>query len=230
MTTAGAVPPSSAMKRKERGREALDLAFVTAESGGKVIKGRKDGKSDFKTVTDTGKSISDKNTSRVIVWIGGGNYIEEIRINRSKPLVTFYGAPNDMPMLVYDDIAKECGTVDSATLIVESVYFTAVNLVIVNSAPRPDGRREGAQTVSLRISGDKAVFYIYKVYGFQDTICDDKGKHFCDVFVFCHVPFSGIFCFCKGNFVFLYFSCRIPWGVPGVSESWLGYFFKFGIL
>ncbi|XP_059625452.1 pectinesterase 2-like [Cornus florida] len=181
-------------------KHTLDPALMTAESHAKVIKVRKDGKGDFKTVTDAVKSIPDKNTRRIIVWIGGGNYTEKIRIDRNKPFVTFYGSPNDMPTLVYDDTAKECGTVDSATLIVESDYFIALNLIIVNSAPRPDGKREGAQAVSLRISGDKAAFYNCKVHGFQDTICDDRGKHF---FQNCYIEGTVDFIFGNGRSLYL---------------------------
>ncbi|RVW98163.1 Pectinesterase PPME1 [Vitis vinifera] len=38
----------------------------------------------------------------------------------------------------------EFGTVDSATLIVESDYFMAVNIIVINSSPRPDGKKEGS--------------------------------------------------------------------------------------
>ena len=42
-----------------------------------------------------------------------------------------------MPNLTFDGMAKQYGTVDSATLIVESNYFVAANLVIVVRVRRP---------------------------------------------------------------------------------------------
>lgn len=111
-------------------KAALDSALVAAEGRAKTIRVRKDGSGDFRTVTDAVRSIPAGNADRVIVWIGGGNYTEKIKIERTKPFVTFYGAPNDVPTLVFGGTAAQYGTVDSATLIVESDYFSAVNLVI----------------------------------------------------------------------------------------------------
>ncbi|KAL3521357.1 hypothetical protein ACH5RR_019506 [Cinchona calisaya] len=156
----------------------LDATLVTAEANPKTIKVRVDGSGNFKTITDAIKSIPDGNTNRVIILLGPGNYTEKIKIERTKPFVTFYGDPKNMPVIVYGGTAAQFGTVDSASLIVESDYFSAVNVIIANSAPRPDGKKSGAQAVALRIGGDKASFYNCKLYGFQDTLCDDKGLHF----------------------------------------------------
>ncbi|XP_073020609.1 pectinesterase 2-like [Primulina eburnea] len=179
---------------------SLEPALEAAEAGAKVIKVRTDGSGDFKTVNDAIKSIPTGNKDRVILWIGPGNYTEKIKIDRYKPFITFYGDSNNMPSLIYDGTAAEYGTVDSATLIVESDYFSAVNVKIVNSAPRPDGVRKGAQAVALRIGGDKASFYNCKIYGFQDTLCDDKGKHF---FKDCYIEGTVDFIFGSGRSLYL---------------------------
>ncbi|KAK7275058.1 hypothetical protein RIF29_16165 [Crotalaria pallida] len=160
-------------------KNTVDPVLVTAESTpAKVVKVMQDGSGDFKTITDAINSIPKGNTKRVIVYIGGGNYTEKVKIEREKNFVTLYGAPGNMPNLTYGGTALEYGTVNSATLIVESNYFVALNLVISNSAPKPDGKRKGAQAVALRISGDKAAFYNIKLLGFQDTLCDDIHMHF----------------------------------------------------
>lgn len=111
-------------------KNMLDAPLVVAEAGAKVVKVMKDGTGEFKTITDAIKSIPSGNTKRVIVYIGSGTYNEKIRIERTKPFVTLYGAPGSMPNLTYDGTAHQYGTVDSATLIVESDYFVAANIII----------------------------------------------------------------------------------------------------
>ncbi|XP_027361828.1 pectinesterase 2-like [Abrus precatorius] len=190
---------------KER-KATLDPALLTAEEGSKVVKVMQDGSGDFKTITDAINSIPNENTKRVIVYIGAGNYNEKIKIERTKPFVTLYGVPEHMPNLTFGGTAQKYGTVDSATLIVESDYFVAANIMISNSAPRPDGKRPGAQAVALRISGDKATFYNCKLLGFQDTVCDDRNKHF---FKDCLIQGTVDFIFGSGKSLYLNTELRV---------------------
>jgi pectinesterase len=204
----GIVQPLTARKT------ALDPALVTAEGEPKVIKLKSDGSGDFKTINDAIKTIPDGNTKRVILSLAPGNYSEKIKIGMYKPFITFYGEdPNNMPVLVFGGTAAEYGTVDSATLVVESDYFSAVNLKIVNSAPRPDGKRVGAQAAALRIGGDKASFYNVKLYGFQDTLCDDKGKH---LYKDCYIEGTVDFIFGSGKSLYLNTELHV---IPGDKQA-----------
>ncbi|CAL2272294.1 unnamed protein product [Prunus armeniaca] len=178
----------------------LDAALVTAEDGPKLIKVMKDGSGNFKTLTDAINSIPERNTKRVIVYIGGGVYNEKIKIPQNKPFVTLYGSPKNMPTLMFDGTAQKYGTVYSGTLTVESDYFRAANIIVTNSAPEPDGIRSGAQAVALQISGDKAAFYNCKFIGFQDTLYDYKGLHF---FKDCYIQGTVDFIFGKGKSLYL---------------------------
>lgn len=91
---------------------------------------RQNGKGHFKTLTEAINSVPAGNTRRVIIKIGRGVYKEKITIDRNKPFITLYGHPNAMPVLTYDGTAAQYGTVDSATLIVLSDYFMAVNIIV----------------------------------------------------------------------------------------------------
>jgi len=159
-------------------KSQLTPELAAAEAYVKVIKVNAGGRGDFKTITDAIKSVPFGNRQRVIISIAPGKYAERVRIERNKPFITLYGDPRNMPTVTFNGDAAKYGTVDSATLIVESDYFVGVNLNIVNSSPRPDGKRPGAQAAALRISSDMVAFYNCKFFGFQDTVIDYKGKHF----------------------------------------------------
>ncbi|KAG2712698.1 hypothetical protein I3843_04G129300 [Carya illinoinensis] len=162
----------------------------------KIIKVRKDGAGDFKTVTDAVKSIPSGNSDRVIIYIAGGKYREQVVVDRSKPFVTFYGQKGNMPTITYDATAKKYGTWKSATVAIESSNFMAVNIIFENSSPKPDPRKSDGQAVALRISGDMAAFYNCRFIGFQDTLCDDVGRH---LFENCYIEGSVDFIFGNGK-------------------------------
>ncbi|KAL0316966.1 UNVERIFIED_CONTAM: Pectinesterase 2 [Sesamum angustifolium] len=160
----------------------LNPALVEAEKNVTVVQVRADGTGDFKTITDAIKSVPHNNKHRVIISIGPGNYTE-----------------------------KQFGTLESGTLTVESDYFSAVNLKFVNSAPRPDGKREGAQAVAMKIAGDYASFYNCRFHGFQDTLCDDRGKHF---FKDCYVEGTVDFIFGSGQSLYVNSEIHVIPGDP----------------
>ncbi|KAJ0079077.1 hypothetical protein Patl1_23792 [Pistacia atlantica] len=155
----------------------LDDVLAIAEAGLKVITVKKDGSGDFKTVTNAVKSIPSMNTKRTIIKIGRG-----------------------MPKIVFDGTAAKYGTVDSATVAVESDYFVAVNIEFVNSAPMPDAKRDDQQAVALRISGDMAAFHNCRFIGYQDTLCDFVGRH---LFRDCYVEGTVDFIFGDGQSLYL---------------------------
>ncbi|KAA3460513.1 pectinesterase PPME1-like [Gossypium australe] len=209
---------------KERGK-TLDPELVEAETEPRIIKVMQGGGGEFDTITKAIESVPSGNAKCVIISIGPGSYKEKIKIERNKPFITLLGDPKNMPNLTFDGIAKQSGTVDSATLITESSYFVGANLNIVsldihdpsfieliikgfflwwhNTAPRPDGKMVGAQAVALRVSSDRLTFYNCKIIGFQDTLCDDRGNHF---FKDCHIRGTVDFIFGSGTSLYLGYS------------------------
>ncbi|GKV17473.1 hypothetical protein SLEP1_g27982 [Rubroshorea leprosula] len=179
---------------------SLDLALVTAEAAANVITVSKDGSGDFGTVADAIANVPEGNTLRTIIKIGPGTYFEKITIDQNKPFITLYGSPNAVPTLMYNGTAATFGTYNSATLIVLSDYFVAANIIIANSAPMPDGKRQGAQAVALRTAGDKQAFYNCTIVGYQDTLLDDSGNHF---FKDCYVQGTVDFIFGNGKSLYL---------------------------
>ncbi|CAI9091948.1 OLC1v1027073C1 [Oldenlandia corymbosa var. corymbosa] len=193
-------------------RKGLDPALTKAEGGKwRIIKVNAAGGGDFKTLTDAVKSIPDGNTNRVVIKVAPGNYTEKVTIPRTKPFVTLYGDPKNKPSFLGSGTAAKFGTLDSATVIVESDYFMAVNIIFVNTAPRPAMGQKGGQAEALRISGDKAAFYSCRFIGFQDTICDDKGLHF---FKDCYIEGTVDFIFGNGKSIYLNVETHVIPGDP----------------
>lgn len=121
------------MSQKDAPGTHFDSGLAVAEDSVRIIRVKKDGTGEFRTVTDAVKSIPSGNRRRVVVWIGGGEYREKILVDVTKPYVTFYGDEIDVPLITYDGTASKYGTWNSATVAVEADYFMAVNIAFVVS-------------------------------------------------------------------------------------------------
>ncbi|XP_010546117.1 PREDICTED: pectinesterase PPME1-like isoform X2 [Tarenaya hassleriana] len=187
------------VKALSQRKGTLDPALEAAEAKPLVITVNKGG-GQFRTLTEALRSIPAGNSRRVIIRMGPGEYREKVTIDRNKPFITLLGNPKSMPVITFDGTAAKYGTVDSATLIVLSDYFMAINVIVKNTAPAPDGKTKGAQALAMRISGNKAAFYNCKFYGYQDTVCDDTGSHF---FKDCYIEGTFDFIFGSGTSLYL---------------------------
>nr|GME14403.1 pectinesterase 1-like [Ipomoea batatas] len=188
------------------GREGVDPALVKAEAAPVYLKVGNGGQ--FKTIQAAINSIPARNTKRHIIFISGGFYHERVKIDYNKPFVTLFGDPKNRPTLVAAATAAQLGTIYSATLYVLSDYFSAVNIDVRNSAPRPTGKKD-QQAVAMTITGDKASFYSCRFYGFQDTLCDHNNRHF---YKDCYVEGTVDFVFGDAKSIFLNTQLRV---IPG---------------
>ncbi|KAI9174841.1 hypothetical protein LWI28_023528 [Acer negundo] len=155
-------------------KATLDPELVAAEANPQVIIVSQDGTGAFgtrKATLDPELVAAEGNPQVITVRQDGkGDFKKTNDAIKSIPL------GNTRRVIIW--IALQYRTVDSATVIVQSDYFVAANIIFKNSAPRPDSTKSGGQALALRISGMKAAFYKYKMLGFQDTLCDDKGVTF----------------------------------------------------
>ena len=129
----------------------LDPALERAESGRRIIKVRKNGSGDFRTITDALKSIPSGNTKRVIIDLGAGVFREKITINRDKPFITLRGSSGKPATLTFAGTAKQYGTVYSATLQVDSDYFVAANLIIQVHLVLSNFHSKGSLLINLHV-------------------------------------------------------------------------------
>uniref|UniRef100_A0A2N9FL76 Pectinesterase n=1 Tax=Fagus sylvatica TaxID=28930 RepID=A0A2N9FL76_FAGSY len=101
---------------------------------------------------------------------------------------------------------KGCANFSSVQEAINAVpeYSPSRTLIVVDSAPSPSPGIVGGQAVALRIAGDRAAFYGCGFYGAQDTLYDDRGRHY---FKECFIQGSIDFIF--GNARSLYEGCNI---------------------
>ncbi|KAJ3693069.1 hypothetical protein LUZ60_012164 [Juncus effusus] len=84
----------------------------------------------------------------------------------------------------------------------------------INTAPPASPGDEGGQAVALRIAADQAAFYGCGFYGAQDTLLDEKGRHF-----FRECLIEGSIDFIWGNGLSLYEDCTIS---SVANQVWSG--------
>ncbi|KAL5581602.1 hypothetical protein UlMin_014044 [Ulmus minor] len=159
----------------------------------------------FTTVQEAVYAIPISSLKRTIIWINTGIYFEKVMVPRTKPNITFQGQGFTSTGIAWNDTANSShGTFYSGSVQVFSNNFIAKNISFMNVAPIPGPGDVGAQAVAIRISGDEAAFWGCGFFGAQDTLHDDKGRHY---FKDCYIQGSIDFIF--GNAKSLYENCQL---------------------
>ncbi|KAF8774945.1 hypothetical protein HU200_004990 [Digitaria exilis] len=160
---------------------------------------------DFTTVQAAVDAIPNHSRKRNVVWINKGIYFEKVTIPASKPNLTFQGQGFDLTAIAWNDTAKSAnGTFYSASVSIFATGFVAKNISFINVAPIPRPGAVDAQAVAIRINGDQAAFWGCGFFGAQDTLHDDRGRHY---FKECFIQGSIDFIF--GDARSLYENCRL---------------------
>ncbi|KZV38788.1 putative pectinesterase 8 [Dorcoceras hygrometricum] len=159
----------------------------------------------FTTVQSAVDAVDVSSLKRTIIWINKGIYFEKVIIPRTKPNITFQGQGYTTTAIVWNDTANSShGTFYSGSVQVFAANFIAKNISFMNVAPIPGPGAIGAQAVAIRVSGDKSAFWGCGFFGAQDTLHDDRGRHY---FKECYIQGSIDFIF--GNAKSFYENCHI---------------------
>ncbi|KAA3455175.1 putative pectinesterase 15 [Gossypium australe] len=188
-------------------------------------------------------AVPDSSPSKTLIIIYSGTYREKVVVHASKSNLIIQGEGFLNTVIEWNDTANSTGgTVYSSSVAIFASNFTAYNIsfkdiairgsaicstwtvkfmaldMTFNTAPEPIPGETGKQAVALRIAGDQAAFYNCGFYGAQDTLLDDRGRHY---FKGCFIQGSIDFIF--GNARSLYQGCVIhsiaKEGTSGVSGS-----------
>lgn len=127
----------------------------------------------------------------VLIHIKPGTYRELIYVQREKRFFHLLGEDAQKTVLTFNLNAtlpgpdgKPIGTFRTASTVLDADDFTAENVTFENSAG-PIG-----QALAVRIEGDRVVFRHCCFLGWQDTILDNRGRHYYeDCYIAGHVDF-----------------------------------------
>ncbi|CAB4287312.1 unnamed protein product [Prunus armeniaca] len=159
----------------------------------------------FSSVQKAVDAAPELSNYRTLIIINSGTYREKVTVAANKTNLIFQGQGYLNTIIAWNDTANSTGgTARSSSVAIFAPYFTAYNISFQNTAPPPGPGRIGAQAVALRIAGDQAAFYGCGFYGAQDTLNDDRGRHY---FSECFIQGSIDFIFGKAKS--LYEGCTI---------------------
>ncbi|KAF8397766.1 hypothetical protein HHK36_016688 [Tetracentron sinense] len=159
----------------------------------------------FSSVQKAVDAVPDYSPTRTLILIGSGVYREKVVLGANKMNLILQGQGYLNTTITWNDTANSTGgTVYSSSVANFFSNFTAYNISFQNSARPASPGEVGGQAVALRIAGDQAAFYGCGFYGAQDTLHDDRGRHY---FRECFIQGSIDFIF--GNARSLYEDCNI---------------------
>ena len=139
-----------------------------------------DGSGQFKTMQEGIQAAATGTaTHRTVIHIKPGTYKELVYLQREKRFVRLIGDSATNTILTYDLNAnlpgpdgKPIGTFRTPSCLVDTDDLTAENLTFENAAG-PVG-----QALAIRLDGDRLVFKNCRFLGWQDTILDNRGRHY----------------------------------------------------
>ncbi|XP_009631932.1 putative pectinesterase 14 isoform X1 [Nicotiana tomentosiformis] len=163
------------------------------------------GCANFSSIQKAVDAVPDDNPTRTLILVDSGTYKEKVVINTNKTNLIIQGQGYLNTAIAWNDTANSTGgTANSFTVAIYAPNFIAYNISFQNTAPSASPGDVGAQAVALRVTGDEVAFYGCGFYGAQDTLNDDRGRHY---FKDCFIQGSIDFIF--GNGRSLYEDCRI---------------------
>ncbi|KAH8945750.1 hypothetical protein BDL97_12G056900 [Sphagnum fallax] len=163
------------------------------------------GLGDYKTVGEAIAAIPIHNKDPVIIYIHAGVYEEQIVVLKSQWHITLVGAGREVTKITSRQSAGATGTTyTTSTVGISASYFTAKNITFENTSPVPLDGAVQQQAVALRTTGDFNAFYGCGFLGGQDTLYDDRGRHY---FKECFIQGSVDFIF--GDGTSLYENCEL---------------------
>ncbi|EYU32660.1 hypothetical protein ABFS82_14G034600 [Erythranthe guttata] len=176
------------------------------------------GRGNFTTVQAAIDSVPSYNKRWTCIHIKKGVYREKVRIPNNKQFIYLKGEGKRKTYIVWDD---HDSIATSATFTCQANNTIVKCITFVNSYNYPNSgslnnNNPMRTAVAAVIQGDKTVFYRCGFFGLQDTLWDERGRHY---FKLCTIQGAVDFIFGSGQS--LYERCTISVvsralnGIPG---------------
>ncbi|GMH22014.1 hypothetical protein Nepgr_023857 [Nepenthes gracilis] len=168
-----------------------------------------DGSGDYKTIGEAIKAAPIKNTSRFVIYVKAGTYMENVAVDKKVWNVMIYG--DGMTETVVSgslNFIDGTPTFSTATFAAVGSGFIAKAIGFKNTAGA-----EKHQAVAFRSGSDKSVFYQCLFDGFQDTLYAHSNRQF-----YRECTITGTIDFIFGNAAVVFQGCKIQPRQPLASQ------------
>ncbi|XP_044327740.1 probable pectinesterase 66 [Triticum aestivum] len=188
------------------------------------------GGGDFRSIQSAVNLVPDGNREWVRIHVRAGGYREKVTIPREKGYILLEGEGHSSTVIYFDDYvhgstddlmrrgANAMGTLETATFRVYANDFVARDIAFTNTHNGVN-KSNATQALAALVDGDRIAFHRCAFNGFQDTLCDNTGRHYFHE------------CFIKGgvDFIFgyarsIYDGCTLVSNIPlrsGRHAGWV---------
>ncbi|GLJ09575.1 hypothetical protein SUGI_0112170 [Cryptomeria japonica] len=170
----------------------------------------KDGSGRYKTIAAAVAAAPEKSSSRYIIYIKKGVYLENVDVSKNKHNIMFIGDGKDVTVIAGNrNFVDGYTTFHSATVAVMGKGFVARDITFRNTAG--PGKH---QAVALRVGSDFSAFWKCSFEGFQDTLYVHSHRQFyreCDIY--------GTVDFIFGNVAAVLQNCNILARKPAAGQK-----------
>ncbi|XP_042491630.1 probable pectinesterase 29 [Macadamia integrifolia] len=133
------------------------------------------GTSNFTTIQAAIDSVPSKNSRWIRIFVQAGFYREQVTIEKDKSCILLEGVSRGSTYIQYD---AHHATNTSATFHLMADNFVAKNISFENIYNLGPNHPTHTPAVAALIRGDKASFHSCSFKSLQDTLWDERGRHY----------------------------------------------------
>ncbi|KAJ1387838.1 Transmembrane protein [Sesbania bispinosa] len=133
------------------------------------------GHGNFSTIQSAIDSVPSNNKYWVSIKVKAGTYREKVNIPVDKPYIILKGEGKRRTLVEWDDHDT---TSESPTFSIMADNIVVKSMSFRNSYNNPINNKPKVPAVAAMVSGDKSYFFRVGFFGLQDTLWDDRGRHY----------------------------------------------------